>query len=100
MRIAVSSGSPSSSVPVWAMAVTPPVTSVPAFVIHFLEPLMTHCPSSSSAVVSVPPASVPALSSVRPKAQSFSPLRITSPRKYSFCSSVPKVTSGEQPKEM
>jgi len=98
--IAVSSGLSFSRVPVRAMAVTPPVMSVPPLVIHFFEPLMTHSPSSSSAVVLVPPASVPASSSVRPKAQSLLPPAMTSPRKCSFCSRVPKPTRGEHPKEM
>jgi hypothetical protein len=71
--IAVSSGLPFSRVPVRAMTVTPPVMSVPELVIHFFEPFMTHRPPSSSAVVCVPPASVPAFSSVRPKAQSLLP---------------------------
>src|SRR5215208_4165766 len=73
MRIAVSSGLPFSRVPVLAMIVTPPVMSVPEFVIHFFDPLMTHSPPTSSAVVRVPPASLPASSSVRPNAQRFSP---------------------------
>src|SRR4028119_691182 len=78
MMIAVSSGLSFSRVPVWAIAVTPPVKSVPELVIHFLEPLTTQRPSFSSAVVCVPPASVPAFSSVRPKAQSRSPPRVIS----------------------
>ena len=80
MTIAVSSGLSFSRVPVRVIAVTPPVMSVPELVIHFFEPLTTQRPSFSSAVVCVPPASVPAFSSVRPKAQSLSPPRITSPR--------------------
>ncbi len=43
----------------------------------------------SSAVVSVPPASEPALGSVRPKAPSFLPEQ-RSGRYFFFCSSVPK----------
>lgn len=86
--IAVSSGLTPSRVPVLAMTVAPAVMSVPEFVIHFFDPLMTHSPPSSSAVVRVPPASVPASSSVRPKAHRFSPVAHLE-RNFSFCSCVP-----------
>ena len=84
----MSSGLPFSRVPVLAMAVTPLVMLVPELVIHFLDPLTTHSPLSSFAVVRVPPASVPASSSVRPKAQRFSPVAHLE-RNFSFCSWVP-----------
>jgi hypothetical protein len=85
---AVSSGLPSFLVPVRAMIVTPAVMSVPELVIHFLEPSITHSPSRNSAVVRVPPASVPASSSVSPKAQRRSPAA-HGRRNFSFCSRVP-----------
>jgi hypothetical protein len=88
MRIAVSSGLLFSRVPVLAMIVTPPVMPVPEFVIHFFDPLTTHSPPSSFAVVRVPPASVPASSSVRPKAQRFSPVAHLE-RNFCFWSWVP-----------
>ncbi len=47
--------------------------SVPAFVMKSFEPLTTHEPSRSSAVVRVAPASEPAPASVSPKAASFRP---------------------------
>ncbi len=85
---AVSSGLPSSLVPVRAMTVTPAVMSVPELVIHFFEPFMIHPPSFRSAVVRVPPASVPASSSVSPKAHRRSP-PAHGRRNFSFCSGVP-----------
>jgi hypothetical protein len=86
--IAVNSGLPFSRVPVRAMTVTPPVMSVPEFVIHLFDPSMTQCPSSVLAVVRVPPASVPAPSSVSPNAQRFLPAAHFG-RNLSFCSGVP-----------
>ena len=77
-----------SSAPVLAVMVTPHVTSVPAFVMKSFEPLTTHEPSRSSAVVRVAPASEPASASVRPKAASFSP-DARSGSQRSFCSSEP-----------
>jgi hypothetical protein len=63
--------------------------SVPAFVMNIFEPLTIHCPSRSSAVVSVAPASEPAPGSVRPNAASFSP-DVSSGSHCRYCSSVPK----------
>ena len=97
--IAESSGRPSGRAPVRAITVTPAVMSVPELVIHFFSPLMTQAPSRSSAVVSVPPASVPAFGSVRPKAQSRRPVA-QGARKRSYCSGVPQAASGAQPSEM
>ena len=78
-----------SSSPVRAVIVTHAVMSVPAFVMKIFEPLTTHSPSRSSAVVRVAPASEPAPGSVRPNAASFFPdARSGSQRR--FCSSLPK----------
>jgi hypothetical protein len=73
--IAVSSLLPSALVPVTAVTVTSAVMSVPEFVMKAFEPLITHSPRASSrtARVWVPPASLPAPGSVRPKAASASP---------------------------
>jgi len=63
--------------------------SVAAFVIKILEPLMTQSSPSGTAVVLLPPASEPAVGSVRPKPQrTFS--RQSFGRYFSFCSSFPK----------
>ena len=56
-------------------------------------------PSSSFAVVSVPPASEPALGSVSPNAPNDSPVQI-GVRNFSFCSFVPNKWSGAPPKEI
>ena len=77
-----------SSSPVSAVIVTHAVMSVPALVMNIFEPLITHEPSRSSAVVWVAPASEPAPGSVRPKAASFLPLA-RSGNHCSRCSSVP-----------
>ena len=53
----------------------------------------------SWAVGSVPPASEPALGSVRPKAPIFLPLH-RSGRYLRFCSSVPNWTMGKVPREV
>ena len=60
-----------SSSPVRAVIVTHAVMSVPAFVMKIFEPLTTHSPSRSSAVVRVAPASEPAPGSVSPNAASL-----------------------------
>jgi hypothetical protein len=75
--------------PVRAVIVTHAVMSVPAFVMNIFEPLITHSPSSSTAVVRVAPASEPAFGSVRPKAASFLPLA-RSGSQARRCSSSPK----------
>ena len=74
--------------PVLAVIVTHAVMSVPAFVMNIFEPLITHCPSRSSAVVRVLPASEPAPASVSPNAASFLP-DASSGSHSRFCSSVP-----------
>ena len=53
-----------------------------------LEPFSTQLPPSRTAVVLVPPASEPALFSVRPQQPTLSP-RASGARKRRFCSSVP-----------
>ena len=79
---------PLSRVPVTAVAVTSLVMSVPEFVMNCFEPLMTHSPPSSFAVVFVPPASEPASGSVSPKPAR--PLPATRSGSYCcFCSSEP-----------
>ena len=79
-----------SSSPVRAVSVTPHVMSVPAFVMNIFEPLTSHSPSRSSAVVSVFPASEPAPGSVRPKAASFRP-EARSGSHSCFCASLPNM---------
>ena len=61
--------------PVRAVTVTKAVISVPELVMNAFSPLITHSPaaSSSTAVVRVPPASLPASGSVRPKPPSVRP---------------------------
>ena len=78
-----------SSSPVRAVIVTHAVMSVPAFVMKIFEPLTTHSPSRSSAVVRVAPASEPAPGSVSPNAASFFP-DARSGSHCRFCSSEPK----------
>ena len=58
-------------VPVRAVTVTSEVISEPELVMNCLPPLITHSPSTSSALVLVAPASEPAPGSVRPKPASF-----------------------------
>ncbi len=81
---------PSGRVPVTAVTVTSAVMSVPELVMNAFEPLMTHSPvaSSSTARVSVPPASEPKPGSVSPNPASASPLSNRGSHRV-FCSSVP-----------
>ena len=65
------SGRPSSRSPVRAVTVTSEVMSEPELVMNCFEPLTTHSPSSSTALVLVAPASEPAPGSVRPKPASL-----------------------------
>ena len=74
--------------PVRAVIVTQAVMSVPALVMNIFAPSITHCPSRSSAVVVVAPASEPAPGSVSPKAASRLP-EARSGSHSRFCSSVP-----------
>ena len=60
IMIALISGLPSSRVPVRQVAVTTEVMGVPELVMNALAPLTVHSPSSSVALVRVPPASEPA----------------------------------------
>ena len=72
--------------------------SVPLLVMNALVPLITQEPSCSTAVVRVPPASLPAPGSVSPKAPRARPA-VRSGRKRSFCSCVPKRNTGIAPRE-
>jgi len=58
---------------VTAVTVTRVVMSVPELVMKALLPLITHSPPCSTAVVRVPPASLPAPASVSPNAPSACP---------------------------
>lgn len=83
--------------PVTAVTVTNFVMSVPEFVMNCFEPLMTHSPFSSRAVVRVAPASEPASGSVRPKPASARPAR-RSGSSSAFWASVPKRKMGIAPR--
>ncbi len=84
--------------PVTAVTVTRRVMSVPELVMNALLPLMRQVPSSSTAVVRVPPASLPAPASVSPNAPSASP-EVSIGSQVAFCSSVPKRKTGMAPSE-
>ena len=73
--------------------------SVPELVMKAFSPLITHSPAASSsvAVVRVPPASLPASGSVRPKPPSVRPAQ-RSGSHVCFCSSVPKRWIGLAPR--
>ena len=88
-----------SSGPVRAVIVTHAVRSVPAFVMKIFEPLTTHSPPSSAAVVRVAPASEPAPGSVRPNAARRRP-EARSGSHSRFCSSEPKSRNGIVPSEV
>jgi hypothetical protein len=88
---------PSERLPVVAVIVTSPVIGVPELVMNAFEPLITHWPPSSLAVVLVASASVPPPGSVSPNAPKISPRAMgTSHRR--FCSSVPKWKMGFAPR--
>ena len=74
--------------PVRAVIVTSEVIALPELVMNALAPLITHCPSTSSARVRVAPASEPASGSVRPKPASARPATRSGSQR-AFCSSVP-----------
>ena len=86
--IAEISGRPSSPVPVRAVTVTTEVIVVPELVMKAFEPSTTHSPLSSTALVRVAPASLPASGSVRPKPASARPAT-RSGRKRSFWAWLP-----------
>src|SRR6266508_348034 len=87
---------PPSSRPVTAVIVHSPVMGVPEFVMNAFDPLMTHCPSSSFAVVLVALASLPPPGSVRPNDPRMSPRAIGTSHRC-FCSSVPNSWIGLAP---
>ena len=86
--MALISGRSSPPPPVRAVTVTTLVISEPELVMNCLEPLTTHSPPTSSALVLVAPASEPDPGSVRPKPASVRPLT-RSGSQVCFCSSVP-----------
>jgi len=88
IMIALISGVPLSRVPVRAVTVTTDVIDDPELVMKALEPLTTHWPSTTSALVLVPPASEPASGSVRPKPARVRPAA-RSGSHCCFCSAVP-----------
>ena len=69
-------------------AMTTAVSAMRPLVMKVLDPFSTHASPSRTAVVLVPPASEPALFSVRPQQPTFSPLA-RGARYFFFCSSVP-----------
>ena len=75
--------------PVRAVTVTSAVIAVPELVMNAFSPLITHVPSTSSALVRVAPASDPASGSVRPNAPSASPAHRRGSHSC-FCASDPK----------
>ena len=77
------------------MAIMMYTSAMPPPEMNIFEPFSTHSSPSSTALVWVPAASVPAFGSVRPKAPSFFPDR-RSGRYFFFCSSVPYVYMGQQ----
>ena len=82
------SGRPSARSPVRAVTVTSEVMSEPELVMNCFEPLTTHSPPSSTALVFVAPASEPAPGSVSPKPAILSPATSSGSHVF-FCSSVP-----------
>ena len=82
---------PDAGPPVRAVTVTSEVMSVPEFVMKAFAPLTTHSAlaSSSTAVVRVPPASLPASGSVSPKPPSDRPAHRSGNHCWRCCS-VPK----------
>jgi len=72
------------------------VPQTPPLVTKILVPLITYPSPSLTAVVSTPPASEPALASVRQKAPMDSP-PARGGRKRSFCRAVPKRSMGKAP---
>ncbi len=80
---------PSSPRPVMASTVTSEVMAVPELVMNDLLPSITHSPSSSRAVVRMPPGmSDPPPGSVRPNAASRSPVHNSGSHRRR-CSAVP-----------
>ena len=80
---------PSGRVPVTAWTIDTAASGLVEFVMKILLPLITHDPSSRVAEVFEAPASLPAFGSVRPKAESFSPVQSAGSHSR-FCSSLPK----------
>ena len=80
----ISGGPPDVGATVRAVTVTSAVMDVPELVMKAFSPLITHSPrlSSNVALVFVPPASLPASGSVKPKPPSVRPAQ----RSGSHCS--------------
>ena len=85
--------------PVRAVTVMIDVMGVPELVMNAFSPSITHSSvaSSSAAFVRVPPASLPASGSVRPKAPRARPAQ-RSGNQRCFCSSVPNEKIGLAPR--
>ena len=88
-RIELISFWPELVCPVTAVTVTNEVIDVPLLVMNALLPLIRHWPSSRTAVVRVPPASLPAPGSVRPNAPIAAP-EVSDGSHCCFWASVPK----------
>ena len=65
---------PSALVPVIVSTVEPRDAGVDPLVMKILDPFITHSSPSFTAFVFVPPASLPASGSVKPKPQTSSPV--------------------------
>ena len=72
------------------------VSASPPLVIHCLVPLRMYLSPFRTAVVWMPPASLPALGSVSANAASFSPVA-SGDRYFFFCSSEPPIRIGSAP---
>ena len=84
---------------VTAVTVTSEVIGVPEFVMNDFSPLITHSfvAASSTAFVRVPPASLPASGSVRPKPPRARPAHRSGSHRWR-CSSVPNWKIGFAPR--
>src|SRR5262245_44649796 len=91
------SGWPPPAPPVRAVTVTSEVMSVPELVMNAFSPSITHSSPSSRAVVRVPPASLPASGSVRPKPASARPAHRSGSHSWRW-TSVPKRKMGAAPR--
>ena len=85
--------------PVSAVTVTIDVIGVPELVMNAFSPSITHSPvvSSNAARVRVPPASLPASGSVRPKAPRARPAQRSGSHRC-CCSAVPNLKIGLAPR--
>ena len=91
-------GTMNPRIPSSVCAHTMATSAIPPFVIHIFDPESTQSEPSRLAAVRIPPGSLPASGSVRPKHPTTSPAAMRGSHSF-FCSSLPNLQMGHMARD-